>query len=169
MFYKPSSPYFTTFFKIAMNLSPLFRTTGGRILTIAKDWRHIRIELKRNIWSRNYVNTIFGGSLFAAADPFYMIMFMYILDRKEYVVWDKSASIKFIAPGTKTLFTDFIITNEHIETVKAAVAVHGFTTIELLTEWKDADGKVYSHILRTVYIASKVHYEKRNLEKTALR
>ena len=35
---------------------------------------------------------------FSMTDPFYMLMLMRILGR-DYIVWDKSASIDFVAPG----------------------------------------------------------------------
>ena len=54
----------------------------------------VRVKLPLNWRTRNYVGTIFGGSLYGAVDPVYMIMLMKVLGR-DYVVWDKAASIRF--------------------------------------------------------------------------
>lgn len=69
------------------NFFPAYRGTGGRVEYIAGDWREIRIRLPLNWRTRNYVGTIFGGSLYGAVDPLYMIMLIRNLG-DEYVVWD---------------------------------------------------------------------------------
>lgn len=56
------------------HLFPAFRRTGGRITYIADDWREVRVELPLNWATRNDVGTLFGGSLYAAADGHFMIM-----------------------------------------------------------------------------------------------
>ncbi|MGL1437437.1 DUF4442 domain-containing protein, partial [Vibrio parahaemolyticus] len=81
----------------------------------------------------------FGGSMFAAADPFYMLMLFHILGKKEYVVWDKSASIKFIAPGKTKLYADLALTDAEITSIKEAVKNNGFTLLDKTIEWKDKD------------------------------
>nr|WP_298607956.1 DUF4442 domain-containing protein [uncultured Spirosoma sp.] len=53
--------------------------TGGKILFWSSDWREVHVRLRRNIWTYNYVGTIFGGSMFSATDPFYMVMLLRIL------------------------------------------------------------------------------------------
>ena len=82
----------------AFNLFPAFRGTGGRVRFVSSDFREVSVELPLNWRTRNYVGTIFGGSLYACVDPFYMIMLIQTLG-PEYVVWDKSASIRFRKPG----------------------------------------------------------------------
>ena len=56
-----------------MNLWPPFLFSGIHITDISDDWRHVRVELRKLPWNGNYVNTHFGGSLFAMTDPFRMI------------------------------------------------------------------------------------------------
>ncbi|HEY7975525.1 MAG TPA: DUF4442 domain-containing protein, partial [Ktedonobacterales bacterium] len=56
------------------NLSPVYRSTGATITYIAADWRETRIKLPLRLRTRNYVGTIYGGSMYAAVDPFYMVM-----------------------------------------------------------------------------------------------
>ena len=80
------------------NLFPAYRGTGARIDYIADDFREIRVRLRLSWRTRNAVGTIFGGSMYGAVDPVYMIMLMRLLGR-EFVVWDKSAEIRFLKPG----------------------------------------------------------------------
>lgn len=151
----------TRLFRLLMNMYPMFFGTGGKILYISKDWKEVKLRLGRNIWTYNFVGTTFGGSMFAAADPFYMLMLFHILGKKEYVVWDKSASIKFIAPGKTKLYADLALTDAEISQIKEVVKNNGFTLFDKTIEWKDRDDKIYAAISRTVYIASKEYYANR--------
>lgn len=60
----------TRWFRGGMNFWPCYRGTGGRLTFIASDWSEVRVKLGLSWRTRNYVGTIFGGSLYAAVDPF---------------------------------------------------------------------------------------------------
>ncbi len=102
------------------NFFPAYRGTGARITYIAADWREIRIKLPLNWRTRNYVGTIYGGSMYAAVDPIYMIMLIKLLG-PGYVVWDKAASIRFRKPGKRTLTARFVVDEAETEAIKAAL------------------------------------------------
>src|SRR5258708_32359957 len=63
----------------SFNRFPCYRGTGARLRYVAPDWSEIRIELPLSRRTRNYVGTIFGGSLYGAGDPVYMIMLIHRL------------------------------------------------------------------------------------------
>ncbi|HEY3270721.1 MAG TPA: DUF4442 domain-containing protein, partial [Geothrix sp.] len=69
----------TRLFRWAFNVWPCFRGTGARVAFIASDWSEVRIRLPLSWRTRNYVGTIFGGSLYAGVDPFYMLMLIHRL------------------------------------------------------------------------------------------
>jgi hypothetical protein len=104
----------------AFNLFPAYRGTGGRVTYIAADWSEVRVKLPLNWRTRNYVGTIFGGSLYGAVDPFCMIQLIKRLG-PEYVVWDRAASIRFRKPGRGTLFARFVIEDEELEAIRNAL------------------------------------------------
>src|ERR1051326_5621957 len=89
-------------FRHFINIFPAFRGTGGRVTYIAPDWSEMRVKVPLNWRTRNYVGTIFGGSLYAAMDPHFMFMLMHRLG-PGYLVWDKAASIRFRRPGRSRL------------------------------------------------------------------
>jgi acyl-coenzyme A thioesterase PaaI-like protein len=124
----------TTLWRWGFNLFPAYRGTGGRVTYIAADWTEIRVTVPLNWRTRNYVKTIFGGSMYGAIDPFYMFMLIKILG-PEYVVWDKTASIRFRRPGRERLFARFVVTPADLEEIRAGVAAAGkyekFYTVEL--------------------------------------
>src|SRR5512145_941822 len=92
--------------RFGFNLFPAYRGTGGRVTYIAHDWREVRVEIPLSRRTRNYVGTIFGGSMYGAVDPIYMLMLIRCLGA-DYVVWDKAATIRFLRPGRSTLRANF--------------------------------------------------------------
>ena len=88
-------------FRWGFNLFPAYRGTGGRVTYIADDWHEIRVKLPLNWRTRNYVGTIYGGSIYGAIDPIYMLMLIRIVG-DGYIVWDKAANVRFRKPGKGT-------------------------------------------------------------------
>jgi acyl-coenzyme A thioesterase PaaI-like protein len=144
----------TTFTRWGFNFFPAYRGTGARITYIARDWREVRVKLPLNWRTRNYVGTIFGGSMYGAVDPIYMVMLIKILG-PEYIVWDKAAAIRFKRPGKSTLSAKFVLTEEELDTIKTAVATGPFTERVYSIELFDADGALCASIDKTVYIRKK--------------
>ncbi len=151
-------------FRQFMNWYPMYFGTGGKILFWSGDSREVHLRLRRNIWTYNYVGTIFGGSMFAASDPFYMLMLLKILG-KQYVIWDKSASIRFRKPGRQTLYARFELTDEQIQSIRQEVATNHQTEQTFTLQWLDKDGVVHAELDRLCYIADKGHYEQRKNDK----
>jgi hypothetical protein len=81
-----------------MNLWTPFLGAGIRVTRLQPDWKAVDVEMKLRFWNSNYVGTHFGGSLYAMTDPFYMLMLIENLGH-DYIVWDKSASVRFRQPG----------------------------------------------------------------------
>jgi acyl-coenzyme A thioesterase PaaI-like protein len=127
----------------AFNRFPAYRSTGGRIEYIAADWREIRIRLPLNWRTRNYVGTIFGGSMYGALDPIYMIMLIKLLGAG-YEVWDKAATIRFRRPGRSTLRATFRVSGEELEAIRADVARDGKTERRYTVELTDQGGEVHA-------------------------
>src|SRR5438445_9595789 len=100
------------------NLFPAYRGTGGRIDYIANDFREVRVRLPLSWRTRNAVGTIYGGSMYGAVDPIYMIMLMSLLGR-HYVVWDKAAAIRFPTPGWTTLAATLLIHDAELAATRA--------------------------------------------------
>jgi hypothetical protein len=100
-----------------VNLWPPFLGAGIRIEHIAADMKAVDVEMKLRFWNANYVGTHFGGSLFAMTDPFYMLMLMANLGR-DYIVWDKAASIRYRKPGKGTVRAQFRLTDAQLDDIR---------------------------------------------------
>jgi len=141
-------------FRWLFNLFPAYRGTGGRVTYIADDYREVRVKLPLNWRTRNYVGTIFGGSLYGAVDPIYMLMLINILG-PDYIVWDKAAKVRFKKPGKETLYVDFRLSDEEIEEIKRLAEIEKSVDRIYDLELKDKNGIVHAVIEKTLYIAKK--------------
>ncbi len=133
------------------NFFPAFRGTGARVTYISGDFREVRVELPLNWRTRNYVGTIFGGSVYGAVDPHYMIMLIKILG-KGYVVWDKAATIRFKKPGRGTLYARFVIDEEEIATIRRLLETENSIDRVYNVDLTDSAGIVHASVEKTVYI-----------------
>jgi acyl-coenzyme A thioesterase PaaI-like protein len=137
------------------NFFPAYRGTGARVLYIADDYREMRVKIPLNWRTRNYVGTIYGGSMYAGIDPIYMLMLIKTLG-SEYVVWDKAATIRFKRPGKETLFAEFLLTQEELDEIKVILQSKKSVDRVYNVQLKDKKGKVHCIIEKTLYIAKKV-------------
>jgi acyl-coenzyme A thioesterase PaaI-like protein len=136
------------------NLFPAYRGTGARITYIADDTREVRLRLPLSWRSRNAVGTIFGGSMYGAADPIYMIMLIRLLGR-DYVVWDKSAEIRFRKPGRTTLYATFRIDDAELSAIRDATAAGNPIDRVYTVDLVDREGVPHATITKTIYIRRK--------------
>ncbi len=134
-----------------LNFFPAYRGTGARITFIASDWREVRIKLPLSWRTRNYVGTIFGGSMYGAADPIYMVMLIRILG-PDYVVWDKAATVQFKRPGRATLYARFTIDAAETEAIVAELTTCPSTERVYQVDLMDADGVVHATVTKTLHI-----------------
>lgn len=136
------------------NLFPSYRGTGARVLYIASDFRELRIKLPLSWRTVNAVGTIFGGAMYACADPVYMLMLMRHLG-KGYVVWDKVATIRFKKPGRATLYARFLLPEEEVQAVRDAAASGEPIDRTYNVDLVDAEGVVHASIEKVIYVRRK--------------
>ncbi len=144
------------FYQWGFNLFPAYCATGARITYISHDFREVRIKLPLSWQTRNYVGTIFGGSMYAAIDPVYMLMLIMNLG-PAYVVWDKSACIQFKKPGRTTLFARFVLEEGELDAIRSALAHSHSVDRTYLVELTDEEGVVHASVEKVVYIRPKKH------------
>ena len=99
-----------------LTLYPPYLGAGVRVQALSADFRHAKVRMGLGWYNRNYVGTQFGGSLYSMVDPFYMLLLMENLGR-DYIVWDKAASIDFISPGKGPVFAAVSYTHLTLPTI----------------------------------------------------
>jgi len=137
-----------------MHWWPPFRGAGIRLRRLSDDFREAEVELRLGLLNRGAVGTHFGGSLFAMTDPFYAIMLMRNLG-PEYLVWDKAASIEYVAPARGTVTARFSLDEARIADIRAQAAGGEKVLPEFDTDIVDAQGEVVARVHRTVYVRLK--------------
>lgn len=142
------------FLRWGFNLFPAYCATGARITYVASDFREVRIRLPLSWQTRNYVGTIFGGSMYAAVDPVYMLMLIKNLG-KDYVVWDKSACITFKKPGRTALFARFLIDEKELGTITSELERARHVDRTYRVDLTDEQGTVHASVEKVVYIRKK--------------
>lgn len=140
--------------RLGMNLWPPFLFTGIHVAAIGADWRSAEVELRMRPWNRNYVATHFGGSLFAMADPFWMLLALHALGR-DWIVWDQSGAIDFIKPGRGTVRTRFVLDEATLDQIREAGADGGKVLRWFENEILDESGEVVARVRKQLYLRRK--------------
>jgi acyl-coenzyme A thioesterase PaaI-like protein len=128
-----------------------YRGTGARLRYVAPDWSEIRLDLPLSWRTRNYVGTIFGGSIYAAVDPIYMLMLIRRLG-PEFVVWDKAATIQFKKPGRQTLHTRFVVNDEELAAIRTALESQRSVDRTYVVELVDGSGTICATVEKLIYV-----------------
>jgi hypothetical protein len=87
-----------------------------------------------------------------------MVMLIEILGR-DYIVWDKSASIRFRRPGRGTVYAQFRIRDEQVAEIREVLKTEEKIEREFAIDVKDADGEVIAEVKKLL------HFRKREVEK----
>ena len=117
--------------KLILNIYGPFLGAGIKVEHISSDWRNIRVSMDLHWYNRNAVGVHFGGSLYSMVDPHLMLMYMQLLG-KDYIVWDKAATINFLRPGKGKVYKPS-------------------RTIEI----KDSQGDIVAKVKKDLYIRRK--------------
>ncbi|HDS1682557.1 TPA: DUF4442 domain-containing protein [Pseudomonas putida] len=137
-----------------LNFYPPYIGAGIRIQHISPDMRNIKVRMKLTRWNRNYVGTQFGGSLYSMVDPFYMLLLIEQLGR-EYIVWDKAASIDFIAPGKSTVYAEFHVDDALLDEIRRQTASGKKYLPRVQVDIRDEAGELVARVDKTLYVRLK--------------
>lgn len=141
-------------FRLLMNVYPPYLFTGIRVDRVSPDFSEVDVSMPLRWYNRNAVGTQFGGSLYALADPFLMLMTLQQIG-PEYVVWDQSAQIDFVSPGRGTVYAKFRMPREEIERLRQEAASGQAVRPQYDVNLTDKDGKVIARVKKTLYVRRK--------------
>ncbi|MBA1188243.1 DUF4442 domain-containing protein [Pseudomonas entomophila] len=137
-----------------INLYPPYLGAGIHVQSLGADLRSAKVRMKLTFWNRNYVGTQFGGSLYSMVDPFYMLLLIEQLGR-DYIVWDKAASIDFIAPGKGPVFAEFHVDDALLDDIRQQTAGGKKYLPRLQVDIRDASGELVARVDKTLYVRLK--------------
>ncbi|VAW85704.1 hypothetical protein MNBD_GAMMA16-288 [hydrothermal vent metagenome] len=144
----------TRFWRYGLNFFPAFRGTGAKITYVSHDFREIKLRLPLNWRTKNYIGTIFGGSMFAATDPMYLVMLIKVLG-PDYIVWDKESKIRYKKPGRTTLYAKATLEEAEVEFIRNELASQSKIDRIYQIDLVDAHNVVHASIEKKLHIRKK--------------
>ncbi len=155
----------STLFKYGFNFSPMYRRSTAKITHVSTDLLTIKVKLPISYKNKNYVNSIFGGSLFSAVDPIPMVQLINLIG-DEYIVWDKSAEIFFKRPAKEHVYATFTYSKDELTQIKTDVEKHNEIEITKVTQLTNHNqSTLFCEVKKTIYIANKDYYKKKRASK----
>lgn len=156
MLYSPQS------LKWLLRIYPPFLFQRIWVKNIHTDFQGVDVKIIKSIFNKNSNNTIFGGTIFSAVDPFYAILIDQRLQShgfKKTVAWLKSASIEYKKPGLTNLKFSIKITdedfNECMDTLKSRGRIIKTFFVEIVNEQNEicaiAKNEIYIRDLNFTY------------------
>lgn len=134
------------------NFYPPFLGSGIRITHIEPDFSAVEVRMRLRWWNRNYIGTMFGGSIYMMCDPFHMVILIKLLGTK-YLVRDKGAEIRFLKKGENGAHVRFEISSKEI-----AQIWHSDEEVqekEFLAFVRNDEGEVIAEVRKRLHIRRK--------------
>jgi hypothetical protein len=121
---------------------------------VHKGFTGIDIKINRSLFTTNLGNSIFGGTIFAATDPFYALLFGQLMQRKGFriTVWLKSAQIQYMKPGRTDLHYSIRISQVMIEEAEQTLRREGKFIKAYPIEIFDRSGELCAVAMNEIYI-----------------
>ncbi|SMC97532.1 DUF4442 domain-containing protein [Pedobacter africanus] len=119
-----------------------------------KGFRGVDVKIAKSLLNKNYNGSIFGGTIYAATDPFYALLFDQLLQRAGFKVrvWLKSASIQYLKPGRGNLYFTITVTDEMLNDAIIALNTSGKFVKAYPMEITNAAGELCATVMNEVYI-----------------
>lgn len=118
------------------------------------EFKSCTVKINKSFLNKNYNGSIFGGTIYAATDPFYALLFDQLMQRKGFKVrvWLKSASIQYIKPGRSNLYFTISLTDEMIDEAEIALRTVGRFVKAYPMELTNKNGEICATVMNEVYI-----------------
>jgi hypothetical protein len=119
-----------------------------------QDFKGVEVKIFKSLWNTNYNNSIFGGTIFSASDPFYALLFDQLLVRRGFKirVWLKSAQISYLKPGRSNLYFKIALTENDIFEAETALKTVGKFVKTFPMEIVGSDGEICARVMNEVYV-----------------
>ena len=126
-------------------------------------FRGVDVKISNSFLNRNFNGSIFGGTIYAASDPFYAILFDQLMQRRGFKVrvWLKSASIQYLKPGMTTLYFTAKITDQMIEEAEQSLLSTGKFVKAYPMELYNIQGELCANVMNEVYLRNKFPGEQK--------
>jgi len=125
------------------------------VMNFGKDFKSVKVKINKSLLNRNYNGSIFGGTIFAATDPFLPILFNQALNlngKKRLRIWSKSSKIEFLKPALTDLFFEIKLTDADIEQALKTLTIAGKYEERFPVDVYNKNGEICVSLLNEVYV-----------------
>lgn len=124
------------------------------VQNFGKGFTSVEVKINKSIFNKNYNDSIFGGTIFAGADPFYALLFDQILQRRGFKVrvWLKSAQIQYLKPGRTNLYFKINISEKEIAEAEHVLNTNGKYIKAFNIEMYNKHGELCVALVNEVYV-----------------
>lgn len=135
-----------------MNLYPPMLFNRIRVVYISPDYHRVKVRVKKSLLNRNIQRSIFGGTIFSAADPFHAMMYWQImrLEGLPCEAWLKSAEIRYLKPAHSNLDIEFVIEKHEVELLRQQLQASGKAEMTHQSEILNKQKEVVALVKSTV-------------------
>ncbi len=121
-----------------MNFYPPNLINRVVISRLSADFREVDIKVKKSILNKNLQGSIFGGTLYSAADPYPALLYWQNLNQQDIKTeaWLKKAEVEYHKPATTSILFKYKISEKEIsEAMEELFKVGKFSC------WHTVEGK----------------------------
>nr|WP_183559394.1 DUF4442 domain-containing protein [Mucilaginibacter sp. SP1R1]MBB6148823.1 hypothetical protein [Mucilaginibacter sp. SP1R1] len=124
------------------------------VVKIDTGFKGVHVKIKKSLLNKNYNDSIFGGTLFSAADPFYPLLFHQLFSKKGYKlkVWSKSSSIQYLKPGLSDVYFKISLTDDEIANAEQILNTEGKYLAHHPIDIYNKNGDVCVSLVNEVYM-----------------
>lgn len=143
-----------TLTRLMLNAFPPLLFNRIAIVHLAPDFRHLTVRIRASLLNRNLQGTLFGGTIFSAADPYYAILYWQLMQHRGLLseAWLKSAAIDYHQPGKTDLMLHFRLTDTDVTDAERALKQTGKFERWHEVEAHDTHGEVCATIRTLVHL-----------------
>jgi len=136
------------------------------IVSVAKDFTGLQVRIKRSVFNINYNRSVFGGTLFSAADFCYPVLFHQLLSHKGYkvAVCSRSAQIKFLKKSLHQINFAIKLSDDDILMVEQTLNEHGKYKKAYPITIYNTNGDVCVSMMSEIYIRNLNYIKTKNEE-----
>jgi len=124
------------------------------VVKFDKEFRGVQVKINKSIFTKNYNNAIFGGTIFSAADPFYPVLFYQLLTIKGYriIAWSKASHIHFLKPAMTDLVFKINIDDKMLSKCVQALKTAGKFVKVFVIDIYDKNNQLCVSVSNEVYV-----------------
>jgi len=132
------------------------------VIKFDEKFRGVQVKIARSFLNKNYNKSIFGGTIFAAADPFYPVLFHQVFTQKGYkvIAWSKSSEIQYLKPALTNLHFEIYLSDEEIEEAETILNTEGKYVKAHPIDIYDKNGELCVSVKNEVYVRNLNYIEQ---------